>query len=107
MIALMQNSDIAIASGGQTLYEMVLVGIPTLSILLVDNAKDDTICWDSVEANIYVSEWNDEDILNKLQYNIDKIQDIKLREYLQQNGWKHLKSNGAKKLVKEIVDDII
>ena len=42
---IMLDSDIAIASGGVTLYELAMVGLPTIAIILIDNQIQDTVGW--------------------------------------------------------------
>lgn len=41
MKTLMLESDVAISAGGQTLYELASVGLPTIAIQVVDNQSED------------------------------------------------------------------
>src|SRR5882724_10305141 len=37
MASVMSNADLALAAGGQTLYELARMGVPTLAVMVVDN----------------------------------------------------------------------
>jgi spore coat polysaccharide biosynthesis predicted glycosyltransferase SpsG len=103
MAKLMQTSDLAIASGGQTLYELALIGTPCIAILLVDNAKDDTIGWDKVGAVKNIGWWEDDDMLDDLVYAISELKSQEKRQQMQDNGKKYINNNGAKLLVDKIL----
>ena len=107
MIELMQNSSLVIASGGQTLYEMAYIGVPAISILLVDNAKDDTIGWDEVGAIKYIGWYNDKNLLQNLVYEIYNLKDSSKRLSMQKNGMKYIGKGGINKFVKEVLDGIV
>lgn len=104
MVQLMQDSDVAIASGGQTLYELVKIGTPTIAILLVDNAKDDTIGWDRVGAIKSIGWYNDKMLLENLINTLNHLQDYTVRQNMQKNGENYIISNGAKFLVDSILE---
>jgi len=103
MSKLMQTSDIAIASGGQTLYELACIGTPTVSILLVNNAKDDTQGWDKVGTLINIGWYDDKNLLDKLTKTIFLLKDKNKRVQMQNRAKKYINSNGAKLLVETII----
>jgi UDP-2,4-diacetamido-2,4,6-trideoxy-beta-L-altropyranose hydrolase len=105
MIQIMQQSDVAIAAGGQTLYELAKIGIPTIGILLVDNAKDDTFGWEELGFLKYIGTYDDELLLENLQKNLFALQDYTIRKAMQLAGFKNIGGNGAKLLVKSILGD--
>lgn len=45
LIKLMQKSDFAVASAGQTLSELARIGVPTIGIKVADNQKNNIINW--------------------------------------------------------------
>jgi len=106
MSKLMQTSDIAIASGGQTLYELACIGTPTIAILLVDNAKDDTYGWDKVGTLINIGWYDDKNLLDKLTKTILLLKDKNRRVQMQNRAKKHISSNGALTLVDAILDGV-
>jgi len=103
MIDLMQNSDIAIASGGQTLYELALIGTPTIAILLVENAKDDTLGWDEVGSVKNIGWYNDMDLLDRLEETIYFLEDKKVRVEMQNRAKEHICLDGVTLLADEII----
>ena len=104
MIKYMQSSDIAIASGGQTLYELVCIGLPSLSILVVDNAKDDTMGWDEVGIIKYIGTYADVGLEEKLIKSIEFLSDKQTREQLADKSKKYISGDGATLLVKSILE---
>jgi len=104
MLQLMQKSDLAIASGGQTLYELATVGLPSISILVVDNAYEDTIGWDKVGVIKYLSKWDDKELLSKLHQIMQKLQSKNFRLKMQENSQNFIAKDGAYYLVKTILE---
>ena len=39
----MEQTDLAVASGGVTLYELASIGVPTIAVILVENQIEDTV----------------------------------------------------------------
>ena len=106
MARLMQNCDIAIASGGQTLYELAQVGTPAIAILLVENAKHDTVGWDKVGSVKNIGWYYDNKLLENLIATIETLKNKSLRESMQQKAQKYISPNGAKVLVDTILDQL-
>ena len=103
MIEAMQESDLAIASGGQTLYELAKIGTPTIAILLVENAKDDTLSWAEVGSIAYIGWWNDKKLIKNLGYKINLLKSKKKRRQMQDCANEYINPNGAKLLVSSII----
>ncbi len=106
MIKLMQDSDLAIASGGQTLYELAKIGTPTIAILLVNNAQDDTLGWDRVGTIKNIGWYNDEILLDNLITEMKNIKNYHTRKQMQENAKDYINSDGAKFLVDSIVSKL-
>lgn len=103
MIKVMQESDLAIASGGQTLYELAKIGTPTIAVLLVENAKDDTFGWAEVGSISYIGRWDDENLIENLGIKLDLLKDKKERKRMQDFAKAYSNSSGAKLLVSSII----
>jgi len=103
MLNLMQKSDIAIASGGQTLYELARVGTPTIAIVLVENAKDDTLGWEKVGSIKNIGWWNDKHLISKLKRTLVLLKDKNQRQKMQDCTKNFINPNGAKLLVSSIL----
>ena len=106
MIELMQTNDLAISAGGQTLYELARIGTPTIAILLVENAIDDTLGWEKVGGIINIGWWDNERLLEKLTSAIYKLGDKEVRQRMQNKAKQYISPNGAEILVKEIIDEL-
>ncbi|MGB3750059.1 MAG: DUF354 domain-containing protein [Arcobacteraceae bacterium] len=106
MITLMQENDIAIACGGQTLYELAKIGTPTIAILVVDNAKDDTLGWNEVGTLDYIGTWEDIDLIDNLITSISTLKNRKLRLKMQQNSLPYISDNGTSLLVTKIIENL-
>lgn len=103
MCHLMKTNDLAIASGGQTLYELALIGIPTIAIIIVNNAKDDTQGWDKVGFVKNIGWYNDPNLEDQLVNNIILCKDKKTRTYMQDQASKYIKPYGAKRVYDAII----
>ena len=103
MVNLMKKCDISIASGGQTLYELARVGVPTIAILLVDNAKDDTEGWDSVGIVKNIGWYDDESLLSNLVIALKKLKTKDVREDMKIKSKAYISPDGALRLVDTIL----
>lgn len=79
MASCMYESDFAIAAGGMSLYELAKIGTPTIAVLMVENAKEDTLGWRDVGFVAYVGEYNLPDLFESLECEIDKMLDYETR----------------------------
>jgi len=104
MSSLMNNSDIAISSGGQTLYELVSLGVPTIAILLVENARDDTEGWTKVGSIDYIGNFDDEDLLQKLLVSMKMLKKQENRQKMQ-NSSNFMGLNGGKLILDAVMKD--
>jgi spore coat polysaccharide biosynthesis predicted glycosyltransferase SpsG len=103
MIKVMQESDLAIASGGQTLYELARIGTPAIAILLVENAKDDTLGWAEVGSVSYIGRWDDKKLLKNFENKLNLLKSKKKRKQMQNYAKEYTNPNGAKLLVSSII----
>jgi len=103
MSKLMQESDIAISSGGQTLYELVCVGLPTIAILLVENARDDTEGWSEVGAIDYIGSYDDQNLMNKLVKSVKELEEQNNRREMQTAANQFIGVNGGRLIVDAIL----
>ncbi|MCF7970956.1 MAG: hypothetical protein K9L22_07290 [Methylococcaceae bacterium] len=106
MIASMQSCDLAIASGGQTLYELARIGTPTLAILLVDNAQDDTMGWAETGFIKYLGWYNDPDLLSNMFNAIESLTHQQQRKNMQIQAQQYINPQGASLLAKTIIEHL-
>lgn len=106
IIALMHSCDIAISAGGQTLYELARIGVPSIATILVQNAKDDTLGWEKVGSLLNIGWWDDKEFQSKLLNAINTLQDYSLRKDMQFKAQEYSNPNGAKYLVDNILEKL-
>jgi len=104
MSLLMQDSDIAISGGGQTLYELASLGVPTIAPLLVENARDDTEGWAKVGAVDYIGHFDDKDLMEKLILSVKKISNQKVRQKMQLNGSAFIGTDGGRLILNAVIN---
>ena len=104
MINCMKNCDIAISAGGQTLYELARISLPTIAILLVENAKEDTLGWSEVGFVDYIGEYNCSNLFSNLASSMKDIQSFKKRLQMYSSVENHITFQNENILVKNIVE---
>jgi UDP-2,4-diacetamido-2,4,6-trideoxy-beta-L-altropyranose hydrolase len=72
----MLEADIAISAGGQTLYELACVGVPTVAVQVADNQKNNIEGAMKLGVISFAGCWNDHDITCKI---ISKINSLNTR----------------------------
>jgi len=73
IIRLMLKCDICISSGGQTIYELARIGLPTIGICVVENQRLNLQAWEEKGFVRYIGWYNDDDIFNKLERMIEEL----------------------------------
>ncbi|MBW7989195.1 MAG: UDP-2,4-diacetamido-2,4,6-trideoxy-beta-L-altropyranose hydrolase [Planctomycetes bacterium] len=64
--SVMQDSDIAISAGGQTLYELASVGVPTVAICVAENQLQNISGWNKSGSMEYTEIYRDKRFLSNL-----------------------------------------
>ncbi len=112
MKEIMLKSDIAISAGGQTLYELIRVGVPTISIIVVDNQINNVRKLEKIGSIENAGLWNEKNLFNKLRDYIEKlIHNVDARKKLVEVGKRYIDGRGVFRLVrvllhKNIVDNL-
>ena len=91
MKKVMLESDIAISAGGQTLYELARVGVPTVGICVAENQLGNVKGWEKTGFLEYVGWYNKNDIFEKIKTAVESLKDLKVRK-------------GKLKIVRKFVD---
>jgi len=99
----MMICDIAIASGGQTLYELACVGLPAIAIILVDNQVDDTIGWESVGSLCNVGWWNANGFDQNIIEQLNNLMNFEIRKEMSELGQAHIDGLGAMRIADYII----
>jgi len=103
MLSMMKNADIAIASGGQTLYELACVGVPTISVMLINNQMDDIRGWQEVGFTYHAGLWDDVNLNQNILSCFRKLKTIETRQERSMIGQKLVDGQGARCIVEFIL----
>jgi UDP-2,4-diacetamido-2,4,6-trideoxy-beta-L-altropyranose hydrolase len=76
----MLEADIAISAGGQTLYELACVGVPTVAVQVADNQKNNIEGAVKLGAISFAGYWNNDDITLKIVSEINSLNTRSERE---------------------------
>ena len=105
MKEVMLNSDIAISAGGQTLYELARVGVPTIGICVADNQLGNIKKWKKIGFLEYAGLYNENNIIADIDKLLKNLESIKIREFKSKIGRKFVDGKGSlrvsNKLLKE------
>lgn len=99
MKQLMSESDIAIASGGQTLYELAAVGVPVITIQVSRNQDQNIAGWSEIGFIEHAGWWEDPDVYKKAVGKIQSLSDKALREFKVSLGSRYVDGRGASRVV--------
>jgi len=93
---IMLRSDIAISSGGQTLYEFARVGVPTIAFLQAENQRLNLEAWDKEGFIEYVGGYNNLD--KKISQGLDRLLLRKERVKRSGIGMRSVDGQGARRI---------
>jgi len=102
MKEVMLKSDIAISSGGQTLYELARIGVPTVAVIVADNQRNNVSGWEKTNFIENAGLWTDRDIMVKIENKFKGILDIQRRTQSSEIGRGLVPGNGAEQIVRFI-----
>ena len=100
----MLKSDIAIASGGQTLYELANVGLPAIAIILIDNQVEDTVGWAQKGFLYNAGWWNKKQLENNIINYLKKLMDYSMRKSMGEIGQLFVDGKGANRIVEFTIE---
>ena len=106
MLELMMNSDIAISSGGQTLYELARVGVPTIATLEAENQINNIEGFKEQSFIEYAGEFNSRFLLDEIEIRIYKLSHKDLRLEKSQKGKALVDGLGCERIVNFIIDKV-
>ncbi|MGB2652106.1 MAG: glycosyltransferase, partial [Candidatus Omnitrophota bacterium] len=103
MIDLMLKADICVSGGGQTLYELARVGVPTVAICLADNQKGNIEGLRDEGVIEYAGSIDDEDLMRGIECAIERLLPQKEREKRSRAGRSHVDGWGAERIIENIL----
>ncbi len=105
MIEIMLKADIAISAGGQTLYELARVGVPTIAVAVAENQFLNIKGWQKAGFVEYAGWWKESYIFYKIIKLFNKLGDPLLRKekfYIS----KFIDGKGTSRIINFILDRI-
>jgi UDP-2,4-diacetamido-2,4,6-trideoxy-beta-L-altropyranose hydrolase len=105
MSEVMQNSDLAITGGGQTLYELARVGVPTVAVILAKNQIEDISGWEKVGFLFNIGWFDSKEVWSNLENALLKLNSKEVRESMISSVKEHIAPNGTENLVSTILSN--
>lgn len=105
IINIMSSVDVAISASGQTLYELACIGVPTISIGIIDNQRNNIKNWIKQGFIEYAGCWDDENLLNNILEKINYLQDKDIRFDKRLLGIQAVNGKGSINIVKSILNE--
>jgi len=100
----MVRADIAIASGGQTLYELARIGVPTIAIISVDNQLDDIYGWQQTGFLMNAGWWDSQDLKQNVVDLLNKCIKKSKRKKMINIGRSFVDGQGARRIADSIIE---
>lgn len=100
MKKVMLESDIAISAGGQTLYELARVGVPTVAIAVADNQKDNVIGCKRAGIIEFAGSVKDNDVSNNLIRCLNYLLDYPVRVRMKKISKFLVDGKGARRIIR-------
>ena len=101
----MLESDITISAGGQTLYELARVGVPTIGICVAENQLGNVIGWEKTGFLEYVGWYNKNDILEKIKDAVECLKDVKVRKTIFKIAKRIVDGKGSLRIVDKVIKE--
>lgn len=99
----MERSDIAVATGGHTIFELAAAGLPTVHMLVAEN-QIVSEAWKETGFTRYIGWYSDPDVLDKMVDAIKSFQPYSERMSAAIAGQSVVKGNGAGLIIDRIED---
>lgn len=101
MLQAMKQADLAIATGGHTMYELAAVGLPTVQLQIIDN-QEVSKYWTQFGFSRFAGWYDNGNFLTNLGRCIDELEPKLVRDKASRLGQSLIDGNGADKLIMEI-----
>lgn len=102
IVSSIRSCDVAIASGGHTIYELARLGLPTIHFLVNKNQRV-AERWKETGFTYFVGWYDKKNFVKKLDEALIKIQPIKKRKLMSKSGQNLIRTNGADLIVAKLI----
>jgi UDP-2,4-diacetamido-2,4,6-trideoxy-beta-L-altropyranose hydrolase len=103
MKKVMLNADLAISGGGQTLYELARVGVPTIAIGLSDNQLPNIKGWQKAGFISYAGWHRETGLLDRLRREVNRLLPYEARKERSRIGRGLIDGNGVERAIDRIL----
>ncbi len=103
MREVMLESDVAISAGGQTLYELARVGVPSIAVIVAENQSHSVRSWEKVGFAEYAGQWDDDGVIGAIAAKMELLKSRSLREYKRNAGRSVVDGAGSSRVVRELL----
>lgn len=100
---MMTRSDIAISAGGQTVFELARVGVPTIVVATADNQLNNIKGLAKERIVRYVGKWNSSNIFSKIIVVIKDMEKREVRKDMRDKGRRVVDGKGCKRVVTNLL----
>lgn len=104
MKTLMLESDLAITAAGQTLYELAATGTPAIAVAVADNQKININEWHKAGYLLEPIFYNDINCIKKIVDQLKKLESIRLRKKIGNNGKTKVDGRGSQKVINYLIE---
>lgn len=103
VLNLMLKSDVCISGGGQTINELIRVGVSTIGVCFAENQLRNLASWEKAGV-IKISGWfNDKELLKTIEEKFNEF-NYESRFKMYKTGKKYFDGKGVKRILKRVLD---
>lgn len=102
---IMLESDIAISAGGQTLYELARIGVPTIGVCVAENQLESIKEWGKTGFLENAGWYNEDNIIARVDRVLKHLENIKLRETKSKIGKKFVDGEGSLRIFNKLLKE--
>lgn len=106
MKEIMELSDIAVSSGGQTLYELARVGVPAVVIAVADNQRRNVAGWSKTGFIKDAGYYTDQGVMAKTAAQFNTLLPYGLRKNAVDAGRSLVPENGAQRII-NVIEELL
>jgi spore coat polysaccharide biosynthesis predicted glycosyltransferase SpsG len=103
MLDVMRSCDAAVSAGGQTVFELLSLGVPTIAVVVADNQKNNIRSLESAGVLLNAGEWDDPEFLDGLIELLGGLQDADSREKISDAARGLINGGGSRRIVAELL----
>lgn len=101
----MLDSDIAVACGGQTLYELARLGVPTVAFSVAENQLNNIKGWEKTGFIEYAGSYDQRGLLDKINHSILRLFPYRERKRRSGIGRKAVDAKGTQRTITALMNN--